>query len=59
MRETAQPSSYFTLLFRQRDFRLMWLSGLLAYFAIWTSNIVVLDVVYDAMRSDSAAALIL
>ena len=59
MRETAQPSSYATLLFRQRNFRLMWFSGLMAYFAIWTSNIVVLDVVYDAMRSDSAAALIL
>ena len=34
MREAAQPSSYCTLLFRQRNFRLMWLSGLLAYFAI-------------------------
>ena len=31
----------------------------LAYFAIWTSNTVVLDVAYDAMHSDFAAALIL
>jgi MFS family permease len=59
MLETAQPTGYLTLLLRQRNFSLLWLSGLLAYFAIWTSNIVVLDVVYDAMHSDNAAALIL
>jgi Na+/melibiose symporter-like transporter len=59
MLETARPAGYFALLFRQRNFRLLWLSGLLAYFAIWTSNIVVLDVVNDAMHSDVAAALIL
>ena len=59
MLETAQPSGYLTLLLRHRSFALLWLSGLLAYFAIWTSNIVVLDVAYDAMHSDFAAALIL
>ena len=59
MLETAQPSGYLTLLLRHRNFRLLWLSGLLTYFAIWTSNIVVLDVAYDAMHSDFAAALIL
>src|SRR6476620_9560719 len=59
MLETAQPSGYLTLLLRHRSFALLWLSGLLAYFAIWTSNIVVLDVAYDAMHSDFAAALLL
>jgi Na+/melibiose symporter-like transporter len=59
MLETAQPTGYFTLLFRRRNFALLWLSGLLAYFAIWTSNIVVLDVVNDAMHSDVASAVIL
>jgi len=57
--ETAQPAGYLTLLLRHRNFSLLWLSGLLAYFAVWTSNIVVLDVVYERMHSDDAAALIL
>jgi len=59
MLETAQPTGYIALVFRHRNFAWLWLSGLLAYFAIWMSNIVVLDVVYTAMHSDNAAALIL
>lgn len=58
MLETARPTGYLALL-RQRNFSLLWLSGLLAYFAIWTSNIVVMDVVYEAMHNDSATAIIL
>ena len=52
-------SRYIALLFRHRNFAWLWLSGLLAYFAVWMSNIVVLDVVCTAMHSDNAAALIL
>ena len=51
MLETAQPSGYLTLLLRHRSFALLWLSGLLAYFAIWTSNVVVLDVASQAVGS--------
>ena len=58
MSETDRPTGYLTLLLRHRNFALLWLSGLLAYFAIWTSNIVVLDVVNDAMHSALAAAVI-
>ena len=55
---TDRPTGYLTLLLRHRNFAPLWLSGLLAYFAIWTSNIVVLDVVNDAMHSALAAAVI-
>ena len=58
MSETDRPTGYLTLLLRHRNFALLWLSGLLAYFAIWTSNIVVLEVVNDAMHSALAAAVI-
>ncbi len=50
---------YWPLLFRQRNFALLLLSQLLAYFAIWTSNIALLHVAYTAMNSSMGPRILL
>lgn len=59
MTAPSRALSYWTLMFRQRDFALMLLSQFLAYSAIWTSNIALLHVVYTAMDSSLGPGLLL
>ena len=59
MSDTGQAAGYWVLLRHNRNFRLLWLSDVLAYFAIWTSTIVLLHVVYTAMDSSLAQGLLL
>jgi len=57
--ETCWPVGYSTLILRHRNFALLWLSQFLAYFAIWTSNIALLHLVYTAMDSSLGPGLLL
>lgn len=52
-------SGYWALLRHHRDFRLLWLSDALAYFAIWSSTMVLLHVVHQGMDSNLAQGLLL
>ena len=54
-----RTAGYSTLLFRHRNFALLFVSQVFAYLAIWTANIVMLHVVYAAMDSSLGPALVL
>ena len=54
-----QAGGYSTLLFRNRNFALLLVSQVFAFFAVWTSNIVMLHVIYAAMDSSLGPALVL
>lgn len=59
MRASQQAQRYWALLRHNRNFRLLWLSDALAFFAMWASTIVLLHLVHQAMQSNLAQGLLL
>lgn len=59
MTDAGRPAGFSTLILRRRNFALLWVSQFLAFFAIWTSNIVLLHIVYAAMGSSLGPGLLL